>query len=36
MRCNFHSPATDFIEHPLGNDELVYVGKNDLDLIEPE
>ena len=25
-----------FIEHPIGDDELVATGKNDLDLIEPE
>jgi hypothetical protein len=25
-----------FIENPIGDDELVATGKNDLDLIEPE
>ena len=25
-----------FIEYPIGDDELVATGKNDLDLIEPE
>ncbi len=33
---DLHSTATFFIEHPIGDDELVTTGKNDLDLIEPE
>jgi hypothetical protein len=33
---DLHSTATFFIEQPIGDNELVATGKNDLDLIEPE